>query len=465
MTPSRLLAALALSPVALLPATAGAQATTAIPDRTCSIIDDGAEGSLVWAQLTHYDTKAFQAAIDRCAATGGGTVEVPAGEWMIGPIYLKSNIRLNIAKGAEVLGGTDVALFGGPEADGERIGLINIADAENVEVTGEGLIDGQGAVWWERMRALWRSDPRFATDGQARQKFPDRRPRLVMVSNSRNVALKGVTFANSPSFHLVIADSDYVTVERARITAPAHGPNTDAIDPTRSRHVLIADNFISVGDDAVAIKSSDPDPRYPDAISSDIVIRGNTIHASRGICIGSQTSGGVKRVLVENNSFVGSMYGFRIKTARGRGGEVSDITFRNNRMTDVDVPLVFSSYYAYRPMDRREAERQAAPTGFVLGNQIWPGEDDPAMPFAHDKTPRITNIVIDGLQATGAEWAGVATGLPESPISGLVLRNVRVEAGKGFLIRHATVEAAAGTFAATAGPPVIVQKNGRLLEK
>jgi len=461
MAPHKLIAALVLSPLAL-PSAAHAQATVDIPDRTCSVIDDGAEGSRIWAQLTHYDTRAFQAAIDRCAAAGGGTVEVPAGEWMIGPIYLKSNIRLDIAKGAEVLGGTDVDLFGGPEADGERIGLINIADAENVEVTGEGLIDGQGAVWWERMRALWRSDPRFATDGQARQQFPDRRPRLVLVSNSRNVALRGVTFANSPSFHLVLSNSDYVTIAGARITSPAHGPNTDAIDPTRSRHILIADNFISVGDDAVAIKSSDPDPRYPNAISSDIVIRGNTIHASRGICIGSQTSGGVTRVLVENNEFVGSMYGFRIKTARGRGGEISDIVFRNNRMTDVDVPLVFTSYYAYRPMDRREAERQAAPTGFVLGNQIWPGEDDPARPFVADSTPRISKVTIDGLEATGAEWAGVATGLPESPIEGLVLRNVKVEAKKGFLLRHAAVEGEPEMFTGTAGPAVIAQRNGRL---
>ncbi|MCW0196606.1 glycoside hydrolase family 28 protein [Sphingopyxis sp.] len=462
MPSHRLLAAALLPPLALLSAPAHSQATTSIPDRTCSILDEGAEGSRIWAQLTHYDTRAFQAAIDRCAAAGGGTVEVPKGEWMIGPIYLKSNIRLNIAKGAEVLGGTDPALFGEPNADGERIGLINIADAENVEVAGEGLIDGQGAVWWERMRALWRSDPRFATDGQARQKFPDRRPRLVRVSNSRNVALRGVTFANSPSFHLVIADSEYVTVERARITAPTHGPNTDAIDPTRSRRILITDNFISVGDDAVAIKSGNPDPRHPDAISADITVRGNMIHASRGICIGSQTNGGVTRVLVENNEFVGSMYGFRIKTARERGGEISDITFRNNRMTDVDVPLVFSGYYAYRPMDRREAERQVEPTGFILGNQIWPGEDDPARAFVHDKTPRITGVTVDGLAATGAEWAGIATGLPESPIDRLVLRNVKVEADKGFLLRHATVEGTPGMFAVTAGPPMIVQRNGRL---
>jgi polygalacturonase len=97
-----------------------------------------------------------------------------------------------------------------------------------------------------------------------------------------------------------------------------------------SRHIVITNNVISVGDDIVAIKSNGPDPRYPDAVSSDILIAGNTILEGRGICIGSGTSGGVQRVRVENNSFDGSMYGLRIKSMRGKGGTVRDVVFKNN---------------------------------------------------------------------------------------------------------------------------------------
>jgi polygalacturonase len=455
---NRLRASLILT-ASMIASRAEAQAIVGFPDRVCSVVDSGAEGSLIWAQLVPYDTAAFQRAIDRCAAAGGGSVEVPAGEWLIGPIFLKSNIRLHLAKGAEIAGATDAALFGG---EGDRIGLVNVRDASNVSIDGEGVIDGQGAVWWERMRALWRADPSFATDGQARQGFKDTRPRLVAITHSRNVRVQGVSLVNSPSFHLVMTDSDYLTVEHVRIESPAHGPNTDAIDPTQSRHIRIANNFISVGDDAVAIKSNHPDPAHPDAASSDILITGNVIHNSRGICIGSGTSGGVRSVRVENNVFVGSMYGFRIKTARGKGGEISDIVFRNNRMTDVAVPLVFTAYYEYRPMDVRAARTLLAPTGFILGNQIWPGEDDPARAFVHDQTPHVSGVLVDGLVATGADQAGIATGLPESPIEGLVLRNVKMSARTGFLVRYATVATTGTTLTATEGPSVREERGGTI---
>ena len=432
---------------------AHAQSVNQFPARICDIRDHGAAGTRIW-----FDTKAFQAAIETCAKAGGGTVLVPRGEWLIEPIFLRSNVRLELQKGAEVLAATDPKLF----PQGERAGLINIKDADNVAIVGEGLIDGQGAVWWERIRAIWRADPDFARNGQARQQQKDDRPRLILVTDSSNVRFEGIRIENSPSFHLVFNNSEHVTVERVRISAPAHAPNTDAIDPINSRHVLITNNVISVGDDVVAIKSSGPDARHPDAVSADIVISGNTVLAGRGICIGSGTSGGVRHVRVENNSFEGSMYGLRIKTMRGKGGMVRDVVFSNNRMKDVETPLVFTSYYEYRPLDLQEAQKQLQPGGFVLGNQIWPGSADAARPYVQDQTPDLADITVDGLVATGADQAGIVVGLPERGIQSLSLRNISIQAKRGLLVRNATVTTRDVAIEAGSGTPWRIESAGKV---
>jgi polygalacturonase len=445
---------LAMASVAAVLAGVGAaqaQSVNTFPAKVCDVRDYGAEGTRIW-----FDTEAFQKAIEACAQAGGGTVRVPRGEWLIGPIHLRSNIRLELQKGAEVLAGTDPALF--PE--GKRSALIDIKGVHNVAVVGEGLIDGQGAVWWEAIRALWRSNPDFATDGQARQQQKDERPRLVLVTDSRDVRFEGVRLENSPSYHLVLNNSERVTINRVRITAPAHAPNTDAIDPTNSRHVAITNNIISVGDDTVAIKSNGPDAAHPDAVSSDILISGNTVLAGRGISIGSGASGGVTRVRVENNSFDGSMYGIRVKSMRGHGGLIRDVVFANNRMKDVETPLVFTSYYEYRPLDLKAAQKQLQPGGFLLGNQIWPGPTDPAQPYVHDKTPEMVDITVDGLTATGADQAGIVVGLPERAIRNLRLRNIRIDARRGLLVRNGEVRADGVAITVKSGPVYRLEAGG-----
>ncbi len=447
---------------AMLAMPAHAQAKTSFPDRICDVTAFGAQGTKLW-----FDTESFQKAIDSCADKGGGTVRVSRGMYLIGPIFLKSNIRFQVDKYAEVLAATDPALYGTTDhpmtAEGKsaKYAFINITDAENVAITGEGLIDGQGAVWWEKMRDFWRSDQKFATSGDAHQRQKDSRPRLVLVRNSRNILFEGVRFENSPSFNIVLNNSEDITIDHVSILAPAHAPNTDAIDPIDSRNVLITYHTISCGDDVVAIKGNGSDPKHPDAVSANIVIRGNTILQGRVISIGSGTGGGVKHVLAEDNSFDGSMYGFRIKTRRGHGGEVSDIVFRNNRMRNVQTVFVISGYYEYKPFDPNEARKQVQAGGFIIGNQMWPGENDKAQPFVKDKTPDIHDVAIENIAATGSDSAGVITGLPERAIRNIVFRNVRVEADKGLLVRNAEVSAENTQFVVKSGKSVTVQKRGK----
>jgi polygalacturonase len=439
---------------------AATRVVPSIPDRVCDVTHYGAEGSRIWSQLVHTDTSAFQRAIDDCARRGGGTVLVPSGSWLIGPIQVSSGIRLHLAHGAE-LAATGEAEAYAPGPDGHNRGLIEISRAHDVAIDGDGLIDGQGAVWWERMRALWRSDPAFATDGAARQAYRDSRPRLILIRDSQRVAIQGVTIANSPSYHVVIQDSDGVAVTGTTVTAPAHAPNTDGIDPINSRHILISRNHISVGDDMVAIKSDRADPQHPGSASEDIEISDNSLGLGRGICIGSDTLGGVRHVLIARNHFEGSMYGIRIKSARGRGGPVSDIRIAGNRMRDVETPIVLSSYYGYRAMDLRAGEKVLPPGGFILGNQSWPGPDDPARPDGTG-TPHIADVSIDDLVATNARQAGIVTGLPEAPIRAKLAR-VRIVAQEGLLIRNATLIISGRPIEVPRGAAITVQAGGHVI--
>jgi polygalacturonase len=411
-----------------------AQAKVSVPQRVCDVTRYGAKGTRVFL-----DTVPFQRAIDDCARQGGGTVHVPRGEYLIGPIFLKSNIRLHLAPYSELVGTTDPAPYKVSKAteayltNADWIALINIADAQNVAITGKGRIDGQGATWWDRWREQARANKRGGSTN---------RPRLIHAARSRNLLFDGIGAWNSPSFHLVVKDSEQVTVNGMSFVALAHSPNTDAIDPIDTRNMLITNNYFDVGDDVVAIKSLKVNPARPDAAVENIVIRGNKGLAGRGICIGSETIGGVRNVLVEDNELTGAMYGIRIKTPRERGGIVQDIVFRNNRMTDVETPMVFSGYYTGAGYDEAAVTAQLAREGgFILGHQIYPSEADPAVPYKPNATPWIRNVRVEGLRATGADRAGIVVGLPERGIQGLVFKDVHVSSRRGLLVRHAEVDA------------------------
>jgi polygalacturonase len=427
----------AIAALLMTPVTAQAQANVAFPARTCDVTTYGARGTRVFL-----DTEAFQR-----ARQGGGTVHVPRGEYLIGPIFLRSNIRLNLAPHSELVGVDDERLYKVSEAtrafvtNADWMALINIADAQNVAITGSGRIDGQGAGWWER----WRDQARRNMRGGSTN-----RPRLVHAARSRNLLFEGVGLWNSPSFHLVVKESEDVTVRRMSFIALAHSPNTDAIDPIDTRNMLIENNYFDVGDDIVAIKSLRVIPERPNAAVENIVVRRNRGRAGRGICIG-------------DNELTGAMYGIRIKTPRERGGIVENIVFRNNRMTDVETPMVFSGYYESAGYDETAvANRLSAQGGFVLGHQIYPPDSEPARPYLRNSTPWIRNVRVEGLTATGADRAGIVVGLPERAIEGLVFRNVSIRSRRGLLVRHAEVDARDLRIAAADGRQLIEERGARV---
>src|SRR5260370_23738628 len=237
----------------------------------------------------------------------------------------------------------------------------------------------------------------------------------VVFDHSKHVRMEGVTVENSGFWQIVPYYADDVVFRNIRILAPK-SPNTDAIDPFSSSNIVIDHVFSSVGDDNIAIKSGPINSPGPDAPSRNITITDCTFENGHGLSIGSEIAGGVQNIHAERIHFKGTDQGIRIKSARDRGNDVSDISFKDITMEDVKTAILITEYYPH-----------SAPEGEV-----------PAEPVAR-LTPKFHNISIENVTATGSNSAGTIVGLPESPVLGLSLKNVHLAAKTGMSIAYATV--------------------------
>ena len=372
---------------------------------TCNPRDFGAKGD-----GASKDTAAIQRAIDVCVTKGGGTVQLTAGTYLSAPIVLKSNITLQLDKGATLLGSPDHSDY--PSKIEFRLpalqSLVSATNAENVAIVGKGTIDGNGESWWQMARHVHDA----GVMGN-----PHPRPRLIVFDHCKHVRVEGVTIQNSPFWQLVPYYSDDVLVRNVRVLAPQHSPNTDAVDPFSSSNVRIDHLYADVGDDDIAIKSGAINSPGGDEPARNITITDCTFLHGHGLSIGSEIAGGAHNIVAERIHFDGTDNGIRVKANRDRGNDVSDLVFRDIDMKDVRNPIIISEYYPH----------------------ILPpsGEVKPA-PVAR-LTPHFHNIVLENVTASGGAMAGAIVGLPESPVSDIVLKNVTLSAKTGLTIGYANV--------------------------
>jgi polygalacturonase len=355
------------------------------------------------------DTAAIQTAIDACERQGGGTVRLIAGTYLSAPIVLKSGITLQLDKGATLLGSADHDDYPSKTEFREPglQALVSATNASNVAITGEGVIDGAGETWWKIARSIKNA-------GVMGSDHP--RPRLVVFDHCKHVRVEGVTIQNSPMWQLVPYYSDDVTIRNIKVLAPAHSPNTDAVDPFSSSHVVIDHVFADVGDDDIAIKSGAIGSPGPDEPSRDITITDCTFLHGHGLSIGSEIAGGAQNIRAERIHFEGTDNGIRVKANRDRGNDVGHLFFRDIDMKDVKNALIISEYYP----------------------KVLPPDGEAAQPITR-LTPHFHDIVIENVTATGSELAGVIVGLPEAPIPGVVLHNVKIKAQHGLTISYSDV--------------------------
>jgi polygalacturonase len=411
--------ALALAPVA-----AKAQG------KVCDVHEFGAKGD-----GTTKDTAAIQQAIDACATAGGGTVKIAGKTFLSGPIVVKSNITLDIETGTTLLGSPDHADYPAKtefRAPGYQA-LISATAAENVTITGGGVIDGNGTSWWVEARQQ---------KGSGILGSENSRPRGIVFDHCKHVKLENITVQNSPMWQIVPYYSDDVILRNMKVLADPHSPNTDGIDPFSSTNVVIDHVTADVGDDDIAIKSGMIDSPGPDSPTANVTIRDCTFLHGHGLSIGSELAGGAQHILAERITFKGTDNGLRVKANRDRGADVSDITFRDITMEDVKIAILISEYY---PKAYPEGTVETAPIGRLT-------------PFFHD-------IHIENVKAKGSKTAGVIVGLPEAPAKGVTLKNVKISADTGMKIAYAQVKLDHVKVSAASGPAMTISPTAQVQGK
>lgn len=354
---------------------------------------------------------AFAAAI--AEAPEGATLYVPPGEWRTGPMFLKSHLRVYLPAGAVLKGVADRSAYpilpafdgeGRQQASWEGVpadcyaSLVSIADAENVAIAGKGVIDGAGAEgdWW-----MW---PKQTRDGA-------RRPRTVFANRCRRLLIAGITVRNSPSWTIHPLDCSDLLFADLAIQNPPESPNTDGLNPESSENVSIVGIRFSVGDDCIAIKAGKiwPDGQVP-APTRNVEIRHCLMKRGHGgVVIGSEMSGSITDVTVTRCRMVETDRGLRIKTRRGRGGQVARITMRDCEMDGVGTALVVNAHYFCDPDGKSEAvqNRASAPKG--------------------PHTPSISEIVFQRIALRNVHHAvAYILGLAESPVTGMKVEDVSV---------------------------------------
>lgn len=344
------------------------------------------------------NTQAFKAAVTylkQFSSRGGSQLSIPKGTWLTGSFNLTSNFTLYLQKDAVILASQNTSdwplidplpSYGrGRERPGRRhISLIHGENLMDVVITGEnGTIDGQGLVWWD----MW-----------SNQTLEHTRGHLVELVSSQKIIILNVVLRNSPFWNIHPVYCDDVIIKDVSIFAPSSSPNTDGIDPDSTTNVCIEDCYISNGDDLIAVKSGWDE--YGIAYgrpSANIVVRrvtGSTPFS--GIAIGSEMSGGVRDVYVEDVHVFNTGTGIRIKTAPGRGGYVTNITISGMTMQTVQKAIDITANAGEHP----------------------DANFDPAA------IPSIKGLVIANIVGEHVLSPGRFLGLQASPLRGLCLSNI-----------------------------------------
>lgn len=366
------------------------------------------------------DYPSIQAAIDACAEYGGGAVIVPKGEHKTGAIHLKSNVNLHLEDGAVIAFSDNpddylpvvFTRWEGMECYNYSP-LIYANGCENISITGNGTLIGNGQSWWN-----WKTKQQKAAEELCHAEYNGipvekrvygtreaaLRPQFIEPINCKNVLLEGFTIKDGPQWTIHPVYCENVIVRN--VTVSTHGHNTDGLNPDSCRNILIEGCSFDTGDDCIAINSGmNEDGRRVNKPCENIEIRGCTMSGGHGaIVIGSAMSGGVKNVYAHDCKITGTMQGIRLKSMRGRGGYVRDVKFENIEINDVsDQAVQINMFYEF--------------------STVMPKGNEPS---------EFENIEIRNVSGRGARVGVQIKGLPERKVKNITLENINLDAEEAY---------------------------------
>ncbi|ESW23447.1 hypothetical protein PHAVU_004G047800 [Phaseolus vulgaris] len=348
------------------------------------------------------NTKAFQSAITKLsqhASDGGATLIVPPGKWLTGPFNLTSHFTLFLQKGAVILASQNelewphlaiLPSYGrGRDAPGGRFSsLIFGTNLTDVVITGQnGTIDGQGSYWWDKFH---------------KKQLTLTRPYMIEIMYSDQIQISNLTLVNSPTWFVHPIYSSNIIVSGLTILAPVDSPNTDGVNPDSCTNIRIEDCFIVSGDDCIAVKSGwDEYGIKFGRPTQHLVIRRVTCISpdSAMVALGSEMSGGIEDVRVDDLTAINTESAIRIKTAVGRGGFVKNIFVRGLNLNTMKYVFWMTGSYGEHP--------------------------DPN--FDPKALPTITGINYKDIVAKNVTYSAKLEGISNDPFTGICISNVSVQ--------------------------------------
>jgi DNA sulfur modification protein DndE len=417
------------------------------------------------------NSAAINKTITECAKQGGGTVLIPQGSYVTGPIIMKSNINLHLAKGALVIFSSDfnqyplvTSSFEGVDAARCQSPVV-AENLENIAITGPGIMNGNGYYWrplkkdklseseWKNHqnkyggvltadKKTWYSSEKALkgsltnnigklTDGKTLKDFEDvkdfLRPNMIRIYQCKNILIEDVTFENSPAWTTHLMMSEHITLKNLKVKNPWFGTNTDALDLESCKNALVEDCNFDTGDDGICIKSGrDAEGRKRGMPTQDIIVNNCTVyHSHGGFVVGSEMSGGANNLFVSNCTFIGSDIGLRFKTTRGRGGVVENVYVNNVNMKDIAAEaILFDMYYmAKDPVVLAGEKREPAKVELLK---------------VDESTPQFRNFFLRNITCNGAAKGIFVRGIPEMHVKNVLIENAVLQADEGIDIQEAS---------------------------
>lgn len=305
---------------------------------------------------------AIAAAIEKANVFGGGVVVIPAGEWLTKTIHFKSNVALQLAKGATLLfSGDPLDYLPAVRSSWEGMECYNYSPliyalgCHNIAITGEGEIKANMDVWekwFARPSAHMESIKRLYNWAWNYLPVKERnmvndtshlRPQFIQFNRSENILLEGITITNSPFWTIHSYLSSNVVIRNIKVYA--HGHNNDGVDPEMSQNMLIENCVFDQGDDAIAIKSGrNPEGWRLKTPSKNIVIRNCTVkNGHQLVAIGSELSGGIENVFIDSCTVIDGAklnHLLFIKTNERMGGYVKNIYASHLSAGKIDLGIL-----------------------------------------------------------------------------------------------------------------------------